>query len=160
MTSSARTRRCDSPRFSRHASTRCRGGEYLAEEVDAQDSFPHTQSYEVVPVNDTSCDLVNNIKGSYQFPGSKYFGERIFRRYMPHILDDDNHVIAVGCGAIEPSEMKTPKGLLLWPLMTMATGRTKKSTRRDVLQEAQRRQGIEAAKQKLAEGRDDASGDD
>jgi hypothetical protein len=125
-------------------------GEYLAPEIDNNDSFPHTQSYEVVPIDDHSCELVNHLRGSYQFPGAKYIGERLFRRYMPHILDDDNRVIAAGCGAIETSEVRLPRGLLLWPLMAMATRRTKKSSRRDVLQEAERRRGIEAAKQRKA----------
>ncbi len=121
-------------------------GEYLAPEVESTDSFPHTQSYEVVPLDDHSCELVNSLTGTYQFPGAKYVGERLFRRYMPHILDDDNRVIAAGCGAIQTSDVRLPRGLLLWPFMAMATRRTKKSSRRDVLQAAERRRGIEAAR--------------
>ncbi len=135
-------------------------GEYLAPEAESKDSFPHTQSYEVVPVDDNSCELVNNVKGTYQFPGSRYFGERLFRRYMPHILDDDNRVIAAGCGAIEPSDVKLPRGLLLWPLMAMATRRTKKSSRRDVLKDAERRRGLEAARLKAARTQAENGADD
>ena len=113
-----------------------------------------------MPVDDNSCELVNNVKGTYQFPGSRYFGERLFRRYMPHILDDDNRVIAAGCGAIEPSDVKLPRGLLLWPLMAMATRRTKKSSRRDVLKDAERRRGLEAARLKAARTQAENGADD
>jgi hypothetical protein len=121
-------------------------GEYLAPELETTDSFPHTQSYEVVPIDDHSCEIVNKIKGKYEFPGAKYVGERLFRRYMPHILDDDNRVIAAGCGAIEPSDVKPPRGLLVWPFMVMAARFTKKSSRRDVLKDVERRRQIENAK--------------
>jgi len=108
-------------------------GEHNVPGEPGKDSFPHTQSFEVVPLGDDRCEIVNTISGRYVFPGSKLIGEAIFRRYMPHILDDDNRVLAVGCGALESNDVKTPKGLLLWPLWNAAARFTKKSTRRDIL---------------------------
>jgi hypothetical protein len=126
-------------------------GEYVAPEATNKDSFPHTQSYEVIPIDEHSCEIVNVLKGTYQFPGAKLVGEALFRKYMPHILDDDNRVIAAGCGAIEPSEVKPPKGLLAWPFMAAAARLTKKSSRRDVLKASERQRGIEAARRQSAE---------
>jgi hypothetical protein len=111
-------------------------GEHKAKEVPGKDPFPHQQSFQVVPVDDKSCVIINRLSGKYIFPGAKYFGERLFKRYMPVILDDDNQVIAAGCGAIESSDVKVPKGLLLWPLMAIGGRFVKRSTRRDVLQGA------------------------
>jgi hypothetical protein len=99
-----------------------------------RDPFPHNQSFQVVPVDEGSSIIVNRITGRYVFPGSGLFGEYLFRRYMPYILDDDNQVIAVGCGAMEPTKLKVPKGLLLWPAMVASTRFLKKSTRRQVLE--------------------------
>jgi hypothetical protein len=87
----------------------------------------------VVPVDDSSCILVNRISGKYVFPGSSVLGERMFARYMPAILDDDNQLIAIGCGALPARELKLPKGLLAWPLMAWGGRFVKRSTRRDVL---------------------------
>jgi len=120
-------------------------GEHKVPSAPGKDSFPHSQSFEVVPIDDHSCELVNRLTGKYIFPGSKYFGERLFRRYMPVILDDDNQVIAAGCGAIESADVKTPKGLLLWPLMASAARFTKKSTRRDLLAAKQVQEAKRAA---------------
>jgi hypothetical protein len=108
-----------------------------------RDPFPHNQSFQVVPVDDSSCILVNRITGRYVFPGSGLLGERMFRRYMPVILDDDNQVIAIGCGAMEPTALKVPKGLFLYPAMVASTRFLKKSTRRQVLEKmkAERAQG-------------------
>ena len=114
-------------------------GEYLVPDPDnkkAKDSFPHRQSFEVVPIDDTHCEIVNRLSGKYRFPGSSRFGEPLFNKYMPYILDDDNQVIAAGCGAIDAADVKTPKGLFLWPLMASAARFTKKSTRRNVLEKA------------------------
>jgi hypothetical protein len=108
-------------------------GEHKSPDAPGRDPFPHNQSFEVVPIDEHSCEIVNTLTGRYVFPGAKYVGERLFRRYMPVILDDDNQVIAVGCGAMPPTKVKVPKGLLLWPLMAAAGRLTKKSTRRDVL---------------------------
>lgn len=108
-------------------------GEHKSPEAPGRDPFPHSQSFEVIPIDDHSCEIVNRLTGRYMFPGAKYVGEWFFRRYMPAILDDDNQVIGVGCGALEVADVKTPKGLLLWPLMAAAARFTKKSTRRDVL---------------------------
>jgi hypothetical protein len=52
---------------------------------------------------------------------------------MPAILDDDNQVVAVGCGALPPAKVKRPPGLILWPLMAIGARFVKKSTRRQLL---------------------------
>jgi hypothetical protein len=109
-------------------------GEYKSPEVPGRDPFPHNQSFRVVPVDESSCIVVNSITGRYVFPGAGLVGERLFRRYMPVILDDDNQVVAVGCGAMEPTNVRIPKGLLLWPLMAFSARFVKKSTRRQVLE--------------------------
>jgi hypothetical protein len=108
-------------------------GEHKIPAAPGRDAFPHKQSFEVVPIDDESCEIVNTLTGRYIFPGAKYVGERLFRRYMPVILDDDNKLIAVGCGAIPSADVKVPKGLILWPMFVAAGRFTKKSTRRDVL---------------------------
>ncbi|HEY8547920.1 MAG TPA: hypothetical protein VIL36_22835 [Acidimicrobiales bacterium] len=118
-------------------------GEHKSTEVPGRDPFPHQQSFQVVPVDDDSCILVNRISGRYVFPGSGVLGERLFRRYMPAILDDDNQMIAIGCGAMEPTKLKVPKGLLLWPLMVFGSRFVKKSTRRQVLEEMKTRQAAQ-----------------
>lgn len=110
-------------------------GEFKAPEVPGRDPFPHHQSFQVVPVDDSSCILVNNISGRYVFPGAGLLGEHLFRRYMPTLLDDDNQVVAVGCGALPPAKVRRPAGLLLWPLMAFGARFVKKSTRRQLLDE-------------------------
>lgn len=109
-------------------------GEYKAPEAPGRDPFPHNQSFRVVPVDDDSCIVVNRLTGRYIFPGAGLLGERLFRRYMPVILDDDNQMIAIGCGAMEPTKLNVPKGLLLWPAMAAGARLTKKSTRRQMLE--------------------------
>ena len=110
-------------------------GEYKVPSEPGKDPFPHNQSFRVVPVDDTSCILVNHISGRYMFPAAGFLGlgDFLFRRYMPFLLDDDNQVIAVGSGALEAKQVKTPKALFLWPLMAWSSRFLKKSTRRDVL---------------------------
>ena len=115
-------------------------GEHKARDVPGKDPFPHNQSFQVVPVDEKSCIIINRLSGRYIFPGAKYVGERLFRRYMPVILDDDNQVIAVGCGAIATSNIKVPKGLLLWPLMAVGSRLVKKSTRSQVLEKGKARE--------------------
>ena len=121
-------------------------GEYLVKdpECKAKDSFPHRQSFEVIALDKNHCELVNRISGKYKFPGSGKLGEPMFRKYMPHILDDDLRVIAAGCGAIAAADVKMPKGLLLWPLMASAARFTKKSTRRKVLDDMKKQQQASA----------------
>ena len=121
-------------------------GEYKSPEVAGRDPFPHNQSFQLIPVDDESCIIVNRITGRYVFPGSDLVGERLFDRYMPAILDDDNQVVAVGCGAMEPTKVRRPAGLLLWPLMALSARFVKKSTRRKLLEDmkAQRAQGVSA----------------
>jgi ligand-binding SRPBCC domain-containing protein len=122
-------------------------GEYKVPEEPGRDAFPHTQSFQVVPVDDSSCIIVNRISGRYIFPGSTVLdlGERLFRRYMPIILDDDNLVIAAGAGAIPPAEVKVPKGMVLWPLMAWSARFVKKSTRRQVLEQVRAQRTRQAA---------------
>lgn len=110
-------------------------GEYKCPEVPGRDPFPHNQSFQLVPIDDESCVIVNRITGRYVFPGADLLGERLFDRYMPAILDDDNQVIAVGCGAMEPTKVRRPAGLLLWPLMVISARFVKKSTRRKLLED-------------------------
>jgi ligand-binding SRPBCC domain-containing protein len=110
-------------------------GEYKSPEVPGRDPFPHNQSFQLIPVDDASCIIVNRITGRYVFPGSGLVGERLFQRYMPAILDDDNQVVAVGCGAMEPGKVRRPAGLLLWPLMVFSARFVKKSTRRRLLED-------------------------
>lgn len=120
-------------------------GEYKAPEEPGRDPFPHQQSFRVVPLDDDSCILVNSINGRYVFPGSGVLGEPLFRRYIPAILDDDNQMIAVGCGALPPTKVNRPAGLILWPLMAFGARFVKKSTRRDLLEQVRRRDGQDAA---------------
>jgi ligand-binding SRPBCC domain-containing protein len=110
-------------------------GEFKAPEAPGRDPFPHNQSFQVVPVDDTSSILVNRISGRYVFPGSGVLGERLFRRYMPALLDDDNQVVAVGCGAMPPGKVRRPPGLILWPLMAFGARFVKRSTRRQLLEQ-------------------------
>jgi ligand-binding SRPBCC domain-containing protein len=109
-------------------------GEFKVPDEPGRDPFPHQQSFQVVPVDDHTSIVVNQISGRYVFPGAGLLGERLFRRYMPALLDDDNQVIAVGCGAMAPSKVRRPAGLLLWPLMAFAARYVKKSTRRQLLE--------------------------
>lgn len=113
-------------------------GEYKHPDAPGIDPFPHRQSFQLVPVDDKSCIVANRIWGSYvipKFAGGDRTGEFLFRRYMPAILDDDNQVIAIGSGAMEPSKLKIPTGLLLWPLLAYGGRFVKKSTRRQVLEQ-------------------------
>lgn len=113
-----------------------RFGEYKTPGVPGRDPFPHNQSFQVVPVDDESSIIVNRISGRYIFPGCNVLGigERLFDRYIPIILDDDNQVIAIGCGAMEPTKLRIPKGLLLWPLWVASARLVKKSTRLQVIE--------------------------
>lgn len=117
-------------------------GEFKAPDVPGRDPFPHHQSFQVVPVDDSSCILVNSISGRYVFPGAGLLGERLFRRYMPTLLDDDNQVVAVGCGAMPPAKVRRPAGLLLWPLMAFGARFVKKSTRRQLLDEMRAKRDV------------------
>jgi hypothetical protein len=110
-------------------------GEFKAPEAPGRDPFPHHQSFEVVPAGDASCILVTRISGRYVFPGAGLLGERLFRRYMPALLDDDLQVVAVGCGAMPAGKVRRPPGLILWPLMAFGARFVKKSTRRQLLEQ-------------------------
>ena len=119
-------------------------GEYKAPEVEGRDPFPHQQSFRVVPLDDSSCILVNSISGRDVFPGAGVLGEPLFRRYMPALLDDDNQVVAVGCGAMPPTKVARPPGLILWPLMAFGARFVKKSTRRQLLEQMRLQRGAAA----------------
>jgi hypothetical protein len=95
-------------------------GETKTREEPGIDPFPHYQSFEVVPLQDGTCLVINFLRGVYQFPGAKYFGPRIFRRWMPAILGDDNANIAIGVGAMDPADKpKFKVGLMMWPFMAI-----------------------------------------
>jgi hypothetical protein len=111
-------------------------GEHKHPDVDGVDPFPHSQSFTVVPVDEKRCIILNRIRGTYVFPGAKYFGERLFRRYMPFILGDDNAVIAAAVGAIDAADIPKPKGLVLWPFMALGAKFVKASTRRQIVAKA------------------------
>ena len=113
-------------------------GEYKHPDAPGRDPFPHNQSFRIVPVDDESCIVVNQITGRYvlpDFPGHEAVGRWLFRKYIPVILDDDNQVIAIGCGAMEPTKLNIPSGLLLWPLLAYGGRFVKKSTRRQVIEQ-------------------------
>jgi ligand-binding SRPBCC domain-containing protein len=134
-------------------------GEYKAPEVPGRDPFPHNQSFQVVPVDEASCIVVNRISGRYVFPGSGLLGERLFRRYMPALLDDDNQVVAVGCGAMEPTKVRRPPGLLLWPLMAFGARFVKRSTRRQLLDQMKSDRAVASPSSPATQGAaDDAEG--
>jgi ligand-binding SRPBCC domain-containing protein len=120
-------------------------GEYKAPDAPGRDPFPHNQTFQVIPVDDSSCIVSNKLTGRYVFPGAEYIGERLFRRYMPVILDDDNQVIAIGCGAMEPAKLYIPKGLLLWPAIAYGGRLVKKSTRRQVIEKVKAERAAAAA---------------
>jgi hypothetical protein len=93
-------------------------GETKAKEEKGVDAFPHYQSFEVVPLQDDTCVVVNRLRGVFQWPGAARFGPRAFHRWSPVILQDDNANIAVAVGAIRLEDKpKLKAGLLLWPLM-------------------------------------------
>jgi hypothetical protein len=119
-------------------------GETKSREEPGTDPFPHYQSFEVVPLQNGTCLVVNYLRGVYQFPGAKYFGERIFRRWMPVILGEDNANIAIGVGAMRPEDKpKLKLGLALWPFMAVG-GR--------ILSQSQRRKIVQAEKKKNRAG--------
>jgi hypothetical protein len=101
---------------------------------DGRDPFPHSQSFRVVPLERCSCILVNCVAGHLAFPGSSVAGERLFRRYMPAILDDHNQLVAVGCGALEPGKLRPPAGLV--GVAVAASARLgRRSTRAELLEQ-------------------------
>jgi hypothetical protein len=109
-------------------------GETKARHVPGVDPFPHYQSFEVVPLQDGTCLVVNHLRGLYQFPGAKTFGERIFRRWTPVILEHDNASIAIAVGALDEAEKpKLKGGLLLWPFMTLGGRFINQSQRRKIV---------------------------
>ena len=59
---------------------------------------------------DAPAELVNRVPGRYVVSGSGLVGGRLFCRYMPAILDDDNQVVTVGCGALPATDVRRPAG--------------------------------------------------
>lgn len=135
-------------------------GEYKKPEAPGRDPFPHNQSFEVIPVDESSCIVSNKLTGRYIFPGSGVMGEPLFNRYIPVILDDDNQMIAIGCGAMEPSKLYIPKGLLLWPLMVGSARLVKKSTRREMLEQMKARHRARVANATASSGAATTTEDD
>lgn len=87
-------------------------GETKSKEEKGVDPFPHYQSFELAPLSDETCVLVNYMRGVYQFKGGKRFGERIFNRWIPPILLDDNANVAIAVGAMDPADKPKLKGTL------------------------------------------------
>lgn len=99
---------------------------------DGRDPFPHSQSFRVVPLDECSCILVNCVAGHLVFPGSAILGERLLQRYLPAVLDDQNRLVAVGCGALAPSKLGRPPGLV-GVLLAVSTRLGRRSTRGDLI---------------------------
>jgi hypothetical protein len=99
---------------------------------DGRDPFPHSQSFRVVPLDECSCIVVNCVAGHLVFPGSAILGERLFQRYLPAALDDQNRLVAVGCGALAPSKLSRPPGLV-GVLLAVSTRLGRRSTRADLI---------------------------
>jgi hypothetical protein len=109
-------------------------GETKAKEEPGVDAFPHYQSFELGPLQDDTCVVVNRLRGVFQWPGADRFGERIFNRWTPVILADDNFNIAVAVGAAELDDKPRLKaGLLLWPLMGLGGKVLKANARKRIV---------------------------
>ena len=107
-------------------------GDYKLKETPGVDTFPHNQSFTVIPVDDKSCIVMDEIKGVYVWPVPKFIREWAFRKFMPVILHDDLLVIAAAVGAGDGKKIKKPLGTLMWPFMVAfgskfikSSGRTK-----------------------------------
>jgi hypothetical protein len=109
-------------------------GETKAKDEPGVDPFPHWQSFELAPLSDGTCVMVCRLRGSYQFPGAKYIGERIFHRWIPPILQDDAANIAIALGALDPSQKPRLKGSLrlLQPAFTRSARYIKKPSKQKV----------------------------
>jgi hypothetical protein len=128
-------------------------GETKSREEPGIDPFPHYQSFEVVPLQDGTCLVVNYLRGVYQFPGAKHVGERLFRRYMPVILGEDNANIAVGVGAMKPEDKpKLKMGLAMWPLMAVGGRITSQRQRRKIVQGEKQKRRSQAATSSNGQG--------
>lgn len=126
-------------------------GETKAKDEPGTDPFPHYQSFEVVPRRDGTCLVINTLRGLYQFPGAQYFGERIFRRWSPAILEDDNANIAIAVGALDPKDKPRLKGgLVLWPLMSLGGRVLSKGARRKVVTAGKAKGDVKAPRSKHA----------
>jgi hypothetical protein len=125
-------------------------GETKSREEPGIDPFPHYQSFEVVALQDGTCLVINTLRGVYQFPGAKRVGERIFHRWMPVILGDDNANIAVGVGAMDPADKpKLKVGLFLWPFMAVGGRIISQRGRRKIVQAEKEKEKSKAAKSTL-----------
>lgn len=119
-------------------------GETKSKDEPGTDAFPHYQEFEILPMDDGTCAIANRLRGLYQFPGAKRYGEWIFHRWTPYILEDDNATIAVAVGAMKPEEKPRLKGVLrLWPLFVLGGRILSKRSRRKIVA-AQRGQDAKA----------------
>jgi hypothetical protein len=95
-------------------------GETKSKDEPGIDAFPHYQSFELLPLSDGTCVVANRLRGVYQFPGAARFGEWIFNRWTPYILEEDNNRLAVAVGALAPDDKPKIKGVLrLWRLFVL-----------------------------------------
>lgn len=106
-------------------------GETKSRDEPGVDPFPHYQSFEIAPLADGTCVLINSMRGVYQFPGASRFGERIFHRWIPPILLDDNANVAIALGAMDPQDKPKLKGTLrLLPLFARSASYLRRKPRR------------------------------
>lgn len=105
-------------------------GDYKLKDEPGVDTFPHNQSFTVIPVDDDSCIVMNQIKGVYVWPVPRFVREWAFRKFMPVILHDDLLVIAAAVGVGDPSKIKKPLGTLMWPFMVAFGSKFIKSSSR------------------------------
>lgn len=119
-------------------------GETKSKDEPGVDPFPHYQSFEILPSHDGTCVVVNRIRGLYQFPGANLLGERIFYRWTPSILEDDNANLAVAVGAMKPEDKPRIKGALrLWPIWISAAKLLNATSRRKIVKR-QKKKAIKA----------------
>jgi hypothetical protein len=133
-------------------------GETKAKDEPGVDAFPHYQSFELVPLHDDTCVLVNRLRGVFQWPGADRFGEKIFYRWSPVILKDDNFNIQVAVGAAKLEDKPRLKaGLLLWPLMGVGGKVLKANARKRIVMAEKAKRAAE--KTATAEAKQPAAAD-
>ena len=126
-------------------------GETKAKEEPGVDAFPHYQSFEVVPLHDDTCVVVNYLRGVFQWPGADRFGLRIFNRWTPVILNDDNFNIMVAVGAMRLEDKPRIKaGLFLWPLMGLGGRVLNRDARKRIVMANKAKTAAAASKGKTA----------
>lgn len=114
-------------------------GDYKLKDTPGVDTFPHSQAFTVVPIDDKSCIVMDEIKGVYVWPVPKFVREWAFRKFMPVILKDDLLVIAAAVGAGDGKKIKKPLGTLMWPFMVaFGTKFIKSSGRTKIIEDAKK----------------------